>query len=977
MKRILIYTLVFTAFNLLGCTAKNRFSVENYNSTSGESIFISQPKQLIFKGQRSGEGYFNKDGSKIIFQSERENKNPFYQIYTMDLKTGKTKRVSPGHGKATCSWIHPDGKRKLFSSTHLNPNTSNIENAEFAFRKSGEKKIYSWDYDENYEIFESSNGGRTLKNLTHSKGYDAEGSYSPDGNWIAFASNRRAFTAQLTPEEEVAFKKDPSLLMDLYLMRSDGSDIQRLTTTFGYDGGAFFSPDGKGIVWRRFTGEAAYAEIFTMDLSTRIEKQITKMEVTSWAPYYHPSMDYIIFTTNTQGFKNFELYVVDSGGKQKPMRITFADGFDGLPVFSPDGTRLLWTGSRTGDGKSQLFIADWNDLAARKALDLPTKWTLLPEVKREKLLSKFSNSANPIELKASLKYLASEKLEGRRTGQPGERLATEYAANKLKDFGFEPLGNKGSFYEHFHFVSGSALGAGNKMSLETQNIITSFELNKDWTPMGFSKVGEFNNSKMYFAGYGLVVPKKGQISEYDSYVHADVKNKWVVAFRGVPLGLSKETHAHYSSFASLRDKSRFARDRGASGIIFITPSKAKLPALSGSNLNLNSSFESLGIIFVSDKLAQVILKDTTKSIDEIEENLKNGTAILGQDLSSLKLNISIDIKQTKGIGRNVLGITFGSGQARQGAIIIGAHIDHLGRGFSAESLAKPQDKDGLHFGADDNASGVAAVLEIARIISSRIKSEKLKPKRDLIVAFWSGEELGLLGSSYFTKGLKNNSQNKFQAYINLDMVGRLKEKLIIEGLASSSAWGKLIEENGALHSLAILTHDDSYLPTDSTSFYSKGIPILSLFTGLHSEYHTPKDKEELINYDGLKNITEYTAELVSRMLENGNPIDLLKSPKPANMGAVNTQGIYFGTIPDYAQSGIDGVKLSAVASGGPADKGGIQGGDVIIQVGTQQIHNIYDYTASFNYLEVGKEVEVRVKRDGNEFTLKVTPSHRK
>ncbi len=332
-----------------------------------EELLLTDISQLTFAGRRAGEGYFSADGTRLVFQSERQADNPFYQIYLMDLETGDTERVSPGFGKTTCAWIHPDGRQVLFSSTHLDPQARQKQKAELEFRASGQQRRYSWDYDEYYDIFVRD--GEQYRRLTTARGYDAEGSFSPDGQWVVFASNRRAYDGSMTKEEARAFAIDPAALMDIYLMRADGSDVQRLTTAPGYDGGPFFSPDGKRIVWRRFGKHGATAEIFTMNRDGSDKKQITRQGVMSWAPYYHPSGQYIIYTNNLNGFDNFELYIVDSEGESEPVRVTNADGFDGLPVFSPDGKQVYWTRRSSGD-KGQIFRARWNHPLALKKLGL-------------------------------------------------------------------------------------------------------------------------------------------------------------------------------------------------------------------------------------------------------------------------------------------------------------------------------------------------------------------------------------------------------------------------------------------------------------------------------------------------------------------------------------------------------------------------------------------------------------------------------
>ena len=333
-----------------------------------EAELLTSTRQLIFEGKRSGESYFSQDGRYLVFQSEREPGNPFYQIYLMDLETGDVERVSPGMGKTTCAWIHPDNDRVMYASTHSDPESETLQQQELDFRASGKERRYAWDYDRNFEIYAYSRSSGDNTRLTFAPGYDAEGSYSPDGEWICFSSNRAAFLEPMTPEDQQRFEIDQSLFLDLYMMRADGTDVRRLTFAKGYDGGPFFSADGTRICWRRFNEEGTQAEIWTMNVDGSDKRQLTTIGAMSWAPYFHPSGEYLIFTTNRHGFANFELYLVDAKGEREPVRVTYTNGFDGLPVFSPDGGKLAFTSVRTEDRKAQVFLADWNHEAALRKL---------------------------------------------------------------------------------------------------------------------------------------------------------------------------------------------------------------------------------------------------------------------------------------------------------------------------------------------------------------------------------------------------------------------------------------------------------------------------------------------------------------------------------------------------------------------------------------------------------------------------------
>jgi Tol biopolymer transport system component len=338
--------------------------------TYQERDFLSRVRRLTVEGKRAGEGYWSPDGKRLVFQSEREAGNPFYQIYVLDLTSGDTKRISNGLGKTTCAFFRPGSDEIEFASTHADPKSKQLQEEELAFRASGKERRYSWDYDPEMDIYAFNEKTGAMNRLTTARGYDAEGSYSPDGRLIVFSSMRSAYDHPLTDAEKKSLQENPSNFAEIYTMRADGSEQKRLTSVFGYDGGPFFTQDGKKIVWRRFDEQGLIADIWTMNVDGTDQKQITTFGSMSWAPYMHPSAQYFIFASNKLGFENFELFIVDAEGAKEPVRVTYTDGFDGLPVPSPDGKTLAWTSSRAGGSGSagQIFLGQWNHEKAVAAL---------------------------------------------------------------------------------------------------------------------------------------------------------------------------------------------------------------------------------------------------------------------------------------------------------------------------------------------------------------------------------------------------------------------------------------------------------------------------------------------------------------------------------------------------------------------------------------------------------------------------------
>lgn len=930
---------------------------------SAETLFIQNAHQLILSGNRSGEGYFSQDGQTMIFQSEREPGNPFFQMYQLDLTTGDIERLSPGQGKTTCGWLHPDGQHRMFASTHADPAAKTKQQDELQARQAGKTRRYSWDYDEHYDIYESA-PQQPLKNLTHTQGYDAEGAYSPDGKWIVFASNRQAYQRKLNPDEQKRLQQDAAYFMDIYLMSRDGTQIKQLTTSAGYDGGPFFSPDGQRIVWRRFSSDGVTAEIHTMQIDGSDVQQITRLGNMSWAPFYHPSGQYLIFSTNKHGFDNFELYLVDTAGKKDPVRVTYTPGFDGLPVFSPDGQSLSWTSNRTPDHKSQIFMAHWNHVAALKALGLPPA----TPAKSGKAAQAMTTAAaiTSQDLKVHVTQLASETMEGRLTGTPGERKAMEYVASHFKSLGLPPAGDKGTYFQAFEFTSGAVLGKNNQLSSHQQPLV----INQDWRPLVFSRSGKVEPSEVVFAGYGLVAPAEGTYAAYDSYVHLDVKDKWVMVLRYWPDQVDSAYRLHLARYGSLRYKAMLARDKGAKGLIIVNgPLSQVKEQLIPLTFDASSGGTSLAVISVTDDLAQKWL--TARNLQTLQTELNTGKPMSGFILPALKLGGNLDVVYQKAIGQNVIARLGPSHQPASQSVMIGAHGDHLGRG-TGSSLARAEEKGQIHFGADDNASGVAGVLEIAEYLSGLQKQGKLSLKKDIYFAIWSGEELGLIGSNAY---VQNHLPPGLSAYLNMDMIGRLQQSLILQGMGSSSVWTQEVEKANVVVGLPVVLQTISYLPTDATAFYLKNIPILNAFTGAHSDYHTPRDTADKLNYDGAEKVARLMAGVTRSLALSETKPDYKAMEKPTNASSRGGLRVYLGTIPDYAQE-LKGVKLSGVVKGGPAEKAGLQAEDVIVELAGKKIENIYDYTFALDQLRVGETAEITIIRQGQQMKLKITPGSR-
>lgn len=941
---------------------------------AAEEQFLSRVRQLTFEG-KSGEGYFAPDGRQLVFQSVREAANPFYQIYVLSLDTGDIHRASPGMGKTTCAFFRPHSDQLLFASTHLDPATAAKQKNEIAFLASGKSRRYSWDYDSQMDLFSSRLDGSQVTRLTDAPGYDAEGAYSPDGGKIAFTSLRAAYPLQaLSEQDQKRYEMDPASFAEIYLMNADGSHPTRLTWNPGYDGGPFFMPDGQRILWRRFETNGMIADIFSMNLQGQDVRQITRFQAMSWAPYPHPSGKYIVFTSNKLGFENFELFIVDTAGTHEPVRVSFTDGFDGLPVFSPDGQKICWTSNRTADKQSQLFLANWNHQAALAALALETgSSTPVITPGKNEAQAALSPEIRATDAHAIVDYLASDELEGRKTGEKGARQAAEYLAGKLHEFGLQPLPDSGkgheAYFDSFQFTSGvSVVSAKTALEISVGEKKSSFQVDQEFRPLSFSSNGEIE-APVVFAGYGLSIAGKGSES-YDSYQGLEVSNKVVLVLRYVPEGVEPKRRQELNRYAALRYKAMIAREHGARGILIVagpnSPRAGELLPLSSDGTLAGSEIlaASIGI-----DAANAILSTSGKTLGDLQSGLdsENPHVDKGLSLTNSRVKLSIGLEHQKKGDRNVLAALPGTSSEY---VMVGAHYDHLGFGEEGDSRQTKDEQGQVHNGADDNASGVSAVLELAHYFAA----QNTRPRRGIIFAFWSGEEMGLLGSAHFAE---EPFVSNVVAYLNFDMVGRLREdKLVLQGTGSSPVWNKLAERRNIPAGFNLTLQEDPYQPSDTTSFYPKGIPVLMFFTGNHEDYHRPSDDTEKLNYEGIERITQFARAIVQDLVSAEGRPEYVKVQRSNAPGARDALRVYLGTIPDYATE-VKGVKLSGVRPGSPAEQGGLQGGDILIEFAGQKIANIYDYTYALDAAKIGQPLKIKVQRGAEQLNLTVTPEARR
>jgi len=554
----------------------------------------------------------------------------------------------------------------------------------------------------------------------------------------------------------------------------------------------------------------------------------------------------------------------------------------------------------------------------------------------------------------------------------------------MKEMGLQPVGTNRDFFQPYEFTAGARVMT-NSNSLEISEAggnKVSFKVEADFRPLAFSDNAEVEGQAV-FVGYGLSIPgKPGE--GYDSYSGFDVSNRIAVVLRYVPEEVDAKRRAELNRYAGVRYKAMLAREHGARGVLFVTgPNSPNAGELMGLSSDSSLSGSGIAIVSVSSNVVPALFARSGTSLKELQTGLdqENPHAPGGLMLTNVYVKLKTGIEHIRKTDRNVLGMipagtsTPGSNAGGPQFLMLGAHYDHLGHGETG-AMNRKGEEDLIHPGADDNASGVAAILEIAGALARERAANPASFPRNIIFSAWAGEEIGLIGSAWFAEH-PSVSLTNIDAYLNFDMVGRLQDnKLTLQGTGSSPIWPKLIEKRNVATGFTLTLQEDPYLPTDTTSIYPKGIPVLAFFTGSHDDYHRPTDKADTLNYEGAERIAKFAKSLVMDLESAGRPAYAQVARKDSAGGGREALRAYLGTIPDYGTE-VKGVKLSGVRAGGPADKAGLRGGDVIVEFGGTKIENIYDYTYSMDAVKIGQPVRVTVLRNNERVTISVTPEARK
>jgi Zn-dependent M28 family amino/carboxypeptidase len=577
--------------------------------------------------------------------------------------------------------------------------------------------------------------------------------------------------------------------------------------------------------------------------------------------------------------------------------------------------------------------------------------------------------ADPQRYINDVKTLTEPKMEGRGEGTKGLVRAEHVLADRYKSLGLEPAGKKG-YLEPFTVTTGAKLKGKNHFFIQNAEAKTTLKLNQDYVPFSFSGSGTAA-SQLVFAGYGATATEFG----YDDYAGLDAKDKIVVVLRYEPGGfIAMSGNQAATAHSQIITKAINARNHGAKGMILVNGK------LGDGEEDLLTRFgsvtgpENVGILFtqVENTVADAWFRVAGKTLKEAQEQINSTTKPASFIFpETLHATLTVDIETTRATVNNVLAYLPGKTDEY---VIVGAHYDHLGRG-TFDSLA-PSQIGQIHPGADDNASGTAGVLEIARMLAPL----KGQLQRGILFASFAGEELGLLGSAAWVKD-PTKPLDKAVAMINMDMIGRIKDnKIYIGGVGTGSSLQKVLDQAHGDSPLKFEISQGGYSSSDHTSFVTKRIPVLFFFSGLHSDYHKPSDTWEKINPDsaaGLLNVVaRATVELASDSEKPAFVAVVENMPHTGSPGGGGGYGPYFGSIPDFGQT-ENGVKFSDVKPGSPAAKAGLKGGDVLIQFADKPIKNLYDFTDALRRSKIGDVVPVTVLRDGKELKVDVKLEQRK
>ena len=876
-----------------------------------EEVHLKNVRQLTFGGDNA-EAYWAFGGDKLILQS---NRAPYKcdQIEVLSAKGGDPKLVSTGKGRTTCAYFLKGDQEIVYASTHeVSPECPTPPDM---------SKGYLWGLFD-FDIYKAQADGSNLTNLTpKTPGYDAEATVCGVDGSIIFTSTR---TGDL----------------ELFRMDADGKNVRQLTNTPGYDGGAFFSKDCTKIVWRSSrpaVGEEldTYKTLLQQNLvkPTKMDlyvansdgsdaRQVTYLPGASFAPYFFPDGKRVIFSSNYLNPRSaeFDLFAIDIDGSHLE-RITHSGGFDGFPVFSPDGKTLSFSSNRRDveqRDKGEVYRMTGKPAGAKDTNVFLADWVDAPGGERPAS----ADSAPADRFAATVAYLADDAREGRGVGTKGLVDSAEHVKEQLRALGVEP--GVADWRQDLEVTTELKRGPTTALALDGKDLLV-----EDFAPMPISASGKATGG-IVAVGWGLV----DEAAKLDEYKGKNVRGKIVLVHRFVPPDAKLEAR-DVQRLGDLRHKAFVAKGKGATALLVIDDGDPKAEEAPLPKLSAGESPSQIPVVVLTRKAGAA---------------LRAGT-------HAAKVTVVLEPVRTR--TSNIVGVIKAKHASKlPGVIVVGAHLDHLGMGGGPTAL-DPNVKD-VHNGADDNASGIAALLEVARTLVAK----QADLQRDVYIVAFSAEEMGALGSEHYVK--HPPTKEPVFAMLNMDMVGRMKmNQLHVNGGDSAKEWKELVGPACTTHRVSCHIAGSGYGPSDHMKFYIAGIPVLFMFTGSHREYHTTKDDSHLINAAGGARVAAITADVALAVANRAGALSYVKAPPEPMGGDVRRRGASLGTVPSYSEDPNQpkGMIVADVMPDGPAAKAGLKANDRIIQIGTAEIANVGDLMFVLEQAKPGTQVTITFVRD--------------
>jgi len=575
-------------------------------------------------------------------------------------------------------------------------------------------------------------------------------------------------------------------------------------------------------------------------------------------------------------------------------------------------------------------------------------------------------SAAAARILVDVRFLASPELEGRGTGEEGSKRAADFVAKRFAELGLAPFGDKDPSGAGAGYMQQFSARVGAKVGPASLALVTKRGEKKPGaivTADG-SASGEIK-AKAVFVGYGITAPAL----QWDDYAGADVEGKIVVVLAGAPQGVKApgaaegakepkpDPHGHDAlrDFGRARYKLRTAREHKAAGVVIVA-AETELPAPPDDA----SSMGIPGVVIGRKDAAALFPK---LGLDKAAEDKKPTRAAA---IAEGELAIATQIEPTTATALNVVGLLPARDKSATEYVVVGAHYDHLGHG---SKNSRAPGVRAIHPGADDNASGTALLLDVAR----RMRALPRPPARNILFIAFGAEEIGAIGSRYWVEH-PPVPLSSINGMVNADMVGRLRDdKLVVDGMGTAAAWPEIVKKANEGLNLSLNLGAEGFGASDHMSFTAARVPVAFLFTGVHDDYHLPSDTADKINAEGEERVATFAARLALALAERPERLTFVDAPADPHRGMRSGFKVSLGTVPDYGFSG-KGVRLSGVRADAPAARAGMAGGDVIVKLGPHEITNIHDYMFALGELEAGREVTIEVLRDGKRVPLKIIPA---